>query len=180
MILGITGTNGAGKGTVVGILKKKGFSHLSVREFLSEEIKKRNLPLNRDSMFSVANELRAKHSPSYIVERLYEKAEGNCIIESVRTPGEVFALKKKGSFLLISVDADPKIRYERIIKRGSVTDNLSFEEFVEDEQREMSSDDPAKQNISKCLELADFKLINNSSKKLLEKQVEKIIEQILK
>jgi len=34
MIIGITGTLGAGKGTIVEILKKKWFGHYSVREFL--------------------------------------------------------------------------------------------------------------------------------------------------
>lgn len=36
-IIGITGTLGAGKGTIVEYLKdKKGFAHFSVREFLKE------------------------------------------------------------------------------------------------------------------------------------------------
>ena len=39
LIIGITGTNGAGKGTVVEILEQKhNFRHLSVREFLEESI----------------------------------------------------------------------------------------------------------------------------------------------
>lgn len=40
IIIGITGTLGAGKGTVVEYLKTKGFKHFSVREFLTQEIKK--------------------------------------------------------------------------------------------------------------------------------------------
>ena len=49
-------------------------------------------------MVIVANELRATHTPSYIVEQLYYQAlqtGTNCIIESIRTPGEVEALKHK-------------------------------------------------------------------------------------
>ena len=34
MIIGITGTLGAGKGTVVDFLKEKGFRHFSVRDYL--------------------------------------------------------------------------------------------------------------------------------------------------
>ena len=42
IIIGITGTLGAGKGTIVDYLcKKRGFLHYSVREFLVEEIKNR-------------------------------------------------------------------------------------------------------------------------------------------
>ena len=97
--IGITGTLGAGKGTIVDYLvQNKGFVHYSVRAFLTEEIKRRGLEVNRDTMTLVGNDLRAKHSPSWIVEQLYEKASAsgcNCIIESVRTPGEVDALRGK-------------------------------------------------------------------------------------
>ena len=58
LVIGITGTLGAGKGTMVEyLIKEKGFNHFSVRQFLLEEIRKRNLPENRDSMVVVANEL---------------------------------------------------------------------------------------------------------------------------
>ena len=67
MIIGITGTLGAGKGTIVGFLKERGFSHYSVREFLIEEINRRGLEANRDSMILVANDLRANFGGSYIV-----------------------------------------------------------------------------------------------------------------
>ena len=43
-IIGITGTLGAGKGTIVDYLvQKKGYLHYSVRAFLSEEVKRRGL-----------------------------------------------------------------------------------------------------------------------------------------
>ena len=120
IIIGITGTIGAGKGTIVDyIVNKKGFDHYSVRAFISDEIIKRNLSVNRDSMVLVANDLRAKHSPSYIAEQLYEealKSGKNCIIESIRSPGEVEKLKSKGNFFLFAIDAPAKIRYKRILK----------------------------------------------------------------
>ena len=100
LIIGITGTLGAGKGTIVDyLIEEKGFKHFSVRAFISEEIKKRGMEVNRDSMTSVANDLRAQHSPAYIAEQLYEKAiksKKNSVIESLRTSGEVELLQSKG------------------------------------------------------------------------------------
>ncbi|OFY67739.1 MAG: hypothetical protein A3H98_07630 [Bacteroidetes bacterium RIFCSPLOWO2_02_FULL_36_8] len=166
-IIGITGTNGAGKGTLVEFLiKQKGYNHFSVREFLIEEIKKKGLPVNRDSMVIVANELRTKHSPSYIVERLFERAEklkNNCIIESLRAVGEVEALKKKEGFLFLAVDADPEIRFKRIRLRDSETDKIDFTTFLSNEQREMNSEDPFKQNLSKCIAMADHVFMNSGT-----------------
>jgi dephospho-CoA kinase len=176
IIIGITGTIGAGKGTLVEYLvEKKGFVHYSVRGFLIEELNKRNMPLNRDSMVMVANELRERNSPSYIIDQLFEQAKQagkDAVIESIRTPGEVESLRKKNNFCLLAVDADPEIRYKRIVQRNSETDHISFEEFLSNEQREMTSTDPNKQNLSKCIAMADCLLNNNGSIEGLYKQLE--------
>jgi len=182
IIIGITGTLGAGKGTIVEYLtKSRGFAHFSVRGFLLDEIRKRGLPENRDSMVVVANDLRKINSPSYITDQLFLQATNkgkDAVIESIRTPGEVESLKSKSQFYLFAVDADPKIRYERIKKRNSETDRISFEIFLENEKREMFSDDPNKQNLAKCREMADFVFDNNGNIEELNSKVNTIIAQI--
>ncbi len=45
MIIGVTGTLAAGKGTIVKLLLEKNFKHYSVREFLIKEIEKRGLSI---------------------------------------------------------------------------------------------------------------------------------------
>jgi len=182
LIIGITGTLGAGKGTVVEYLvEKKGFDHYSVREFLLKEIRLRGLPENRDSMVAVANELRSKHGPSYITDQLYSEAAGkgnNCIIESIRTPGEINSLRGKGRFFLIAVDADPRLRYGRIVRRSSETDRISFATFSENESREMSTNDPNKQNLRECIRQADFILMNDAGREDLFIGVERVLQQV--
>lgn len=178
IVIGITGTNGAGKGTVVDFLiGEKGFGHYSVRDYLLKIIKGKGLPANRDSMISLANELRKNHSSSYIIDQLYELAKRNnqnCVIESIRTPGEVTSLRRKGDFFLIAVDADPKIRYQRVKIRNSETDHISYNTFLENEMEEMNSTDSDKQNISECIKKADFNLTNNGSIHELHQQLEEL------
>ena len=180
VVIGITGTLGAGKGTIVNFLKDKGFAHYSVRGFLLEKIRKKGMPENRDSMVVVANGLRAGHSPSYITDQLYlqalEKGK-DAVIESIRTPGEIESLRKKGIFYLIAVDADPKKRFERISLRKSETDNIDFQTFLENEKREMTSNDPNKQNLAKCREMADFVFWNDKDIEDLYRQVEEVIKE---
>ena len=139
------------------------------------------MPVNRDSMVIVANDLRAKFSPSYIVEQLYDQAKTsgkNTIIESIRAVGEAEVLKSKGNFYLFAIDADSKIRYERAVLRWSETDKISYDEFIMNEEREMNNTDPTKQNVAKCMQLSDHVFTNNTTLEDLHHQLEEVLQQM--
>ncbi len=184
IIFGITGTLGAGKGTVVDYLvKEKAFVHYSVRQFLIKRLEAENKVINRDTMVALANNLREKHGADFIARAIYENAvqnNTNCVIESLRTPGEIKALREKDDFYLLAVDADAKLRYHRISIRKSETDNISFEEFLANEKREMQNADPNKQNLKKCIEMSDYQIYNDGSIAELHQKVEEILSDIIK
>jgi dephospho-CoA kinase len=164
MLIGITGTNGAGKGAVVEYLvAAKGFSQYSARTVILDEIHNRHLPEDKETMREVANDLRKEHGSSYIIERLYELAKGDssAVIESVRTIGEAEFLKKLGA-RIIAVDGDKKLRFERIAQRddGKAPD---FETFSDIEDREMASADPWDMNVFGVMQLADARIENNGT-----------------
>jgi dephospho-CoA kinase len=181
VILGITGTNGAGKGTVVEYLvQKKGFKHYSNSGFITEEIVRRGLPVNRDSMNAVGNDLRKMHHPAYVAEQNYlraEKAGGDAIIEAIRTVGEAHFIKERGG-ILIGVDADRRTRYERAVKRASEKDRVSFEEFCMQEDREMAQQEAHDMNISAVMKMADYTIRNDGTLEELRKQVDEVLAKL--
>lgn len=182
MIIGITGTIGAGKGAVVDYLKTKGFAHYSVRDVLLEEVARRGLPPDRPSLRLVGNELRELYSPSYLVEHAYEDAlarGGNAIIESIRAYGEVDFLKEKGAILL-AVDADQRIRYERIFARGLSTDSVDFDTWLVHEEQELVSTQTHGQNLLGVMERADYRITNNGSLIELNEQIDIFLHSVRK
>jgi dephospho-CoA kinase len=186
-IIGITGTNGAGKSTIVEILSEVfDYKDFSVREYLAKELESKGLEVNRDNMRDLANKIREKKGAGYIVKQLYKKALNSncpCIIESIRCIGEIetlrdIAKKSNSQFILLGVDANEKLRYERSIKRKSNLDQISFKEFKRLEEAEMQSNDPAKQNLKECLKRADVVFNNDGTLKELKKKVTKYFEGI--
>lgn len=185
IIIGITGTLGSGKGTAVEYLKDKyGFKHFSASDFINEEVTRRGLPINRDNQQIVANDLRTKYGGSFVAENLYERAMkvgDNAVLESLRAIGEIESLRKKpGHFYLLAVDADSKVRYDRVTtKRKGEKDSVTYEHFVEQEQKEMHDSSPGGMNIAQCMKMADAHIDNSGNMEELQTQIDEFIRPLL-
>lgn len=182
IIIGITWTIWWWKGTISDyLIKNKWFKHYSVSDYIVEEIKKKWLEINRDNMYQIWRDLKKTNWADFIVKELYKRAKiewKSAIIESIRSPWEVDWLKELEDFKLLSVDADIKTRYERILLRKSAKDNIDYPTFVANNEREWDSDstDPTKINLSKCVKLADYKFDNNWSFQDLYTQIDETLK----
>ena len=174
MIIGLTGSFGAGKGEVARYLvEEKGFEHLSARQLITEEVVKRGLQVNRDTLTETANDMRAEGGPTYLYEKLIGRAQeiqGDVVVESIRAIAEAEYTKAEGG-VVIGVDAEPKLRYERTVARGNETDGVSFEKWLEQERAEQNPDDETKQDIFGALDKSDIVLQNNGSLEDLHKEI---------
>jgi dephospho-CoA kinase len=184
MLIGITGTIGAGKGTVVSYLvEQKGFKHFAVSDtFLMNEAKERGLEPTRVARRDIANEFRSR-GPTKLMEAVYAMAlpaiesGEDVIIEPQHTKAEVEFIQSKGG-IVIAVDADLEVRYERIRGRGGPKDGISFEEFKQHHEFEMKQDDPNMNNHAAAIAASDYVVMNNKSIKNLRSQVEKALAEI--
>jgi dephospho-CoA kinase len=180
MIIGITGTDGAGKGLVVEYLvSQHGFAHYSARDFIMAEIERQGLVATREQTRLTANALRAEFGNEVIVRKAYERAaaEGKdrVVIESIRAFAEVEYLKVREGILL-AIDADAAIRYTRVAGRHSTTDNVTFEQFQAQEAIEMNDPDPHGMQKAKVMAAADYTIMNNGSHAELYIQVEAFMQ----
>lgn len=177
-IVGLAGTNGSGKDTVGQILAKDyGFFIVSATEMLEDELKNRGLPFERKNKRKVGNEWRERYGLSAIVDRAIEQAESantdKLAVGSLRHPAEAKKVKESGG-IVIWVDADPQVRYDRIQSnnRGRIEDKKTFEQFLQEEQDEMhSSGHAAEISGAGVKKLSDFFVENNGSKQKLIEQI---------
>ncbi len=183
IVFGLTGKNASGKGTVAEILKKKNFTYHSLSDSLRDELKSLKKEETRENLIDIGNELREKGGPGVLADKLMPKlnSENNHIVDSIRNPLEVISLRKETllrRFFLISVDANSRLRYDRLCSRGRIGDTDSWEKFVEQEKKEENNDDPNKQQLSRTMEMADYSIDNSGTLEELEAQVNRIISSL--
>ncbi len=182
MLIYVTGTIGAGKGEVVEYLKKKyGMKHYSFRQYYTDELKRRNQPVDRPHMIDLADSLRQTYGNDYVVGELTGEArhgKSDAVIESIRNLGEVAYLKAQGDAVLLAVDAPKEIRFKRINDRGSALDDRTMEQFLADDERENVNADEWRTNILACIKQADFVYNNVGSIEDLHAWIDKIMRNV--
>lgn len=173
MIIGLTGKNGSGKGEVAEFLKSSGFIYHSLSDMIREEIKNRGREITRENLIAMGRELRTQGGPSVLADLILGKldVDKNYIVDSIRNPAEVRTLKKRKDFYLIHVDADQKIRFERVKARERENDPKDFKTFVKLEEMELSSQDPAAQQLIETAKLSDVIIANNETIEILRNKV---------
>jgi dephospho-CoA kinase len=93
----------------------------------------------------------------------------------MRVPAQIDYLRKF-DFILISIDADPKIRFGRAKSRGKHLEADTYQEFVELEEKENSGD--FTQRVFEVMDMADYHIKNDGSLQELYKKLDDIISHL--
>lgn len=182
ILVGLTGENCAGKGTVADYLvKNKGFQYTSLSDAIRFELKKEGREITRNNLIEKGNELREAFGPGALGRKIVEtlKKGENYVVDSIRNPSEVEELRKLQNFFLINVTAPVELRFKRSLSRNRDGDPKTFEAFVEVDKRE-SAGSAAKQNLIATAQMADEVVANGGELQELHKKVDVLIEKWVK
>lgn len=171
ILYGVAGTNGSGKDTLCQLLAdRNGFLFVSVTDMLRLEADKRGLATEREVLRNISAEWRRESGLGVLVDKsmkYFEEQGGmskykGLVMASMRNPGEADRVHELGG-TMIWTDADPSVRYNRVFSRARTDDHKTYDQFLAEEQAEMSqSGDAATLNMAAVKAKCDV-FINNYS-----------------
>ncbi|OEC95728.1 MULTISPECIES: nucleoside monophosphate kinase [Methanobrevibacter] len=175
-VMGISGLPGSGKSLVSKIAIERGAKIVSMGDIIREESKKRG-----ESTKETAQNLRAEFG-QYIVSELTIKKikklqeegfESKIIVEGIRSPHEVNMFKKNfENFIILSIFANPTLRFERLKNRMREDDSTDYVEFKARDQMELDF------GIGDVISLSDKIIINETDLESYTNSINKFLDEI--
>lgn len=187
-VLGLIGENGAGKGTMVEILKEMfgidSVASFTYSSFLTHMLEYFGLPMSRANLQALAEFLRAldpeilgKKAEIEIRKLLEQKQLFSelrfIMVDGIRKEAEIKPIKKFNG-AIIYITAKPEIRYERLKRRAEKKGetHMDFEQFLKEEVARADIDIPA------IGAKADFIIENNGDIEDLRKKINEFVSSL--
>lgn len=179
IVIGIAGMPGSGKDTVKNIISKYGFPIIVMGDEVRAEAKRRNIEPTPENLGKLMLQIRAEEGLDAVAKRCMRKIRdldaSVIVINGLRSPDEVeFFRREFESFKVIAIHASPKTRFKRLLKRGRSDDPKDWETFITRDRRELSV------GLGEVIAMADYMIVNEGTLERLEREVNKVIERVIK
>ncbi|HDZ35915.1 MAG TPA: flagellar hook-basal body complex protein FliE [Thermococcus sp.] len=182
MIIIVTGMPGSGKSKIVKEFERRGFPSVSMGDIVREETSKRGLELTKENVAKVSIRLRQELGENAVAKLTVEKVRGllkeskAVVIDGVRSLDEVGTFRSafpEEELVIIAVHTPPHTRFERLRARGRHDDPHTWEDFEERDWKEL------KFGIGNVIAMADYMVVNDSSREEYERKVQELVDRIL-
>jgi len=179
MVIGIVGPKSAGKDTAAQYIAKKygGIEH-SHSEILDDVLTVLSLPNSRENTMKLVV-FRDKFGENVLINALNKKIKNDDaqleVITGIRFQNELDNIRSYPKNIVIFMDADLKVRYERQLQRFQRSDDktMSYEDFVALEQRRTEKD------ISDLGAQADIKIFHNGTSEELYPKIDAALQGLI-
>jgi dephospho-CoA kinase len=182
-VIGICGLGGAGKDTAIKEISKiRKISEIQLRTIVEDQLKLEGKEINNENLRICATKLREKYGQDVIAKRAVKKVKKMLldtdfvIINSIKSLDEADTFRKglKSKFILLSVYASPKTRFERLSKRGLAWDMTDYKSFEWRDRVELSW------GLGGAIAMADFIILNEGTIAELNRDVISLIKRMEK
>jgi dephospho-CoA kinase len=145
---------------------------------LRDVLERVTVPNSRENLQKISTLLRANFGENLLAKAIAMDASkldaDIVVIDGVRRFTDIEHLNELPNFILVKIDADPKVRYERMkLRNENEGDNKkTFEQFLEDHNAE------ADKQIPEVMKTAKYTIDNSGTLEDLYKQIDEIIKKL--
>jgi dephospho-CoA kinase len=175
-IIAIIGSIASGKGTAADFfVKKYGFKHITMSDFLRQEARRRKVKPTRTYLRKLQAELRKDFGNNVLVEmarqKINESPNKNFVIDGLRDYREAKYAKKKLKIKIILVDASALVRFKRQKARARNGYSRTYHDFLYEDAKENAMFD-----FYKTRKLANFTIFTDEGKEVLYKELKELMD----
>ncbi len=177
IIFGLAGLLASGKGTAAHYLEERyaagTYRYSTILRDLADRL---YLEQSRDNLIRMSETIRHTFGEDALARAIAKDAEKDArpliVVEGIRRLPDMVHLQKLPNFVLVEIFAEPKIRYERLVKRGENTDDVSktYEQFLADHERS------TERSIPEVVAMATEHIDNNGSFKDLYRNLDALLK----
>lgn len=179
VIIGLVGQAGCGKGTMADLLQQTyGAGYFRFSAILSSILERLALEKTRERFTALSETLRKTFGEDVLSYAIANDAlnapQEIVVIDGIRRVEDIVGLEPLPLFKLVAIDADPKLRYERMKARGEKASekNFTWEQFLAEEQL------PTELTIPFVMKRASKTLLNNGTREELETTVHSFMQEL--
>ena len=144
-----------------------------ISDGLKRIARERWIEVKRENLIAISREITPIHWDGYLAEIILKNSLDNpTLIVWMRQLGQIEYLKENSRFILIAMDWNDEIRYDRMKQRWKLGDAKDLEDFIRIEKEEEKS----VQKTSLCMEHANYKVHNNWGLEDLYTQLDEILK----
>lgn len=183
-VIAVVGETGSGKTLITDTIRPYGYVYASGGNILREISRRSGLPIDRNSLISLGNDLRELFGPEILMRaavlQLEQSGQTKWVFESIRNPAEVKFLKENYTAFVLGVRMDDDKRFFAMQLRGREGDPKTIEEFDVLKKREAGEGEPSWGiDVAGCMELADVIIENNPSlsESVLQAEVVRVLHE---
>lgn len=175
IVIGVAGMAGAGKATVMRIVRKMGYSVVVMGDVVRLEARRRGLQPTPRNLGIVMLKLRREKGPTVVADRCIPKIDSSqksvVAIDGIRSLHEVRKFRTHfPDFTLIAIHSSPETRFQRLFRRQRSDDPKGWDTFLERDLRELHV------GLGNVIATADHMIVNEGTRTEFELKARKVLE----